>query len=292
MPRGEEPISEDELNNSLYSESEFEYHLENGSSGREEEEEEEEDPMEGTSKLRSTVTVSNISITPPIDGVASRIESKYKGKGGKRGQVKGESRDRSRSPLSGEKRVSFVVDDAERDRKIAEDVTRNLRAEMQAMMQQLKPQDIPTVEELDRLKLEQRTNALMAKSSLLSSEGSKAQYQAFAKIKASSEEARRKIALGDGLAAVEALDRLDKVVNLRLELIQRADKSPGGWHVATVFEQLAQESDANQPKLDRCWKAAQVQVEERKETSRRSATRGRADRGGGGSRGNYSFRSV
>ena len=198
---------------------------------------------------------------------------------------------RSRSPLIHGRRVSFDENQAERarDQRIVEDVTRNLRAEIAAMMDQVKPRENQAAEELDRLKLEQRTNSLMTKGALLTSEGAKAQYLAFARIKASAEEVRRKIGAGDGLAAAEALDRLEKVVDLRMETIFRADNTPGGWTVATVFERMAYDADANQPKLDRCWKAAAAQVEEKKDFARKTTARGRPMERG---RGNYSFRSV
>ena len=274
-------MSSQEDNHSVYSESDFDYQLTGAAygDGREgaldveglTEEEEEEDGYEGTSSG------------------SRKIKSLVK-KAKKSGETEGEARDRSRSPLRFEKRVTFEDEEKERDRRIAKDVAASLRQEMQALLERASSREAPSAEEIDKLKLEQRTNTLMAKASLLSTDGAKAQYLAFAKVKANSEDARRKIAMGDGLAAVEALDRLDKVVDLRLELIQRADKSPGGWGAATIFEQIAQESDANSPKMDRYWKAAVAQMEDKKD-SRRSASRGRPERAGG-TRGNYSFRSV
>ena len=272
-------MSSQEDNHSQYSESDFDYQLQEtvmvDVEGREGLSEEEEEGYEGTSSGSRKVK--------------SLVKIPY-GKAKKSGEPKGEDRDRSRSPLRGEKRVTFEDREKERDRRIAEDVAASLRQEMHALLERASSREAPSAEEIDKLKLEQRTNTLMAKASLLSTDGARAQYLAFAKVKANSEEARRKIAMGDGLAAVEALDRLDKVVDLRLDLIQRADKSPGGWGAATIFEQMAQESDASSPRMDRCWKAAVAQMEEKKDT-RRSSSRGRPERAGG-TRGNYSFRSV
>ena len=276
---------ESDLDRSLYSEGDFEYHLDEQEVG--DIEESTAGSQKDAGKLKSTVMIRHVGLP---DGEAA---STSKGKGGLKGKSKNagqEERDRCRSPLMVGRRVSFEESEAEkaRDRRIVEDVTRNLRAEITAMMEQVRPRENPAVEELDRLKVEQRTNSLMAKGALLSSDGAKAQYLAFARVKAGAEEVRRKIAAGDGLAATEALDRLEKVVDLRLETITRADNSPGGWSVATVFERMAFEADANQPKLDRYWKAAAAQVEEKKE-SRKISARGRpAERG----RRKYLFRSV
>ena len=269
---------------SLYSGSEFEFQP-----GEQLGDIEDEDASAPTKKgkLKSTVTFKH---TGSSDAGASGSGSQAKGSA--RGALRiavGEDREgrRSRSPL---RRVSFDEAEGERarEKRIAEDVTRSLRAEMQEILERVRPREGASAVELDKLKLEQRTSSLMARGAMLSSEGARAQYLAFARIKASAEEVRRKIVAGDGIAATEALDKLERVVDLRLETIQRADTSPGGWAVATVFERMAFDADTNQPKLDRCWKAAAAQVDEKKD-SRKAAARGRpAERG----RGNYLFRSV
>ena len=286
--RGKMASEDEDQSGQLYSGNDFLYNLDESVDYIEDEDAEKAEGSQdsGKKKMRSSVTIHHIGLTN--EGAST---SSGKGKTGSKSAAKNgvrEEKDRSCSPLILGRRVSFEEGERERDQRIVDDVTRNLRAEISALMEQVRPQESPAAEELDRLKVEQRTNSLMAKASLLSSEGAKAQFLAFPRIKASAEEVRRKIAAGDGLAAAEVLDRLERVVDLRLETIQRADKSPGGWSVATVFERMAYNADANQPKLDRCWKAAAAQVDEKKE-SRKTASRGRPTERG---RGNYSFRLV
>ena len=100
------------------------------------------------------------------------------------------------------------------------------------------------------------------------------------------------IQAGDTTAAFAALDRLDKVTNLRMETIERADKLPGGWGAATIFERMAQTEDANAAKLDRVWKAAASELESKKSADHPSRSY-QSSSGRGEQRGGYRFsRSV
>ena len=125
-------------------------------------------------------------------------------------------------------------------------------------------------------------------------EGAKAQFTAFAKIKASVEEARQKAIAGDGDGVLAALDRVEKVADIRMEVIERADRLPGGWPAATIFERLASNGDSNKAKFDRIWRSACTEAESKKtaDSAKKVAVRGRMSSFRGTARGNYSFRSV
>ena len=100
MPREEDPLSEDDLDRSMYSESDFEYHLSTAENGESEKDDGEEDPSEGTSsgrKMRSSVMIRHVNVRQDKEiGEEDECSSgKSKGKGGKRGEPKGGDRERS-----------------------------------------------------------------------------------------------------------------------------------------------------------------------------------------------------
>ena len=213
----------------------------------------------------------------------------------------------SRSSSSGsgtEKRVrleeSEIQEQSARDQALLSAMSSGLREELRSEMRSLflqasKQQSSVDPEEWDRMRLEQRSSAIMSRAAFLSTEGAKAQFGAFAKIKASVEDARQKALAGDGEGVLAALDRLEHVADIRLEVIERADGLPGGWPAATIFERLASNGDANKAKLDRIWKSACVEAEAKKSvdsSKRAAAVRGKTPYVRGSQRGNYSFRSV
>ena len=89
---------------------------------------------------------------------------------------------------------------------------------------------------------------------------------------------------------------MEQIEDIRLELIERADRFPGGWPAATTFERMAETGDANKTRLDQLWKNACLEVEAKKsvDTSRKAAVRGKLafQSQRGFQRRNYSFRSV
>jgi len=192
-----------------------------------------------------------------------------------------------------------------RERALVSAVSASIRADMKADMRALLEEQAasqkPTVDqdEWNQMRLLQRSNAIASQAAYLTSEGAKAQFQAFAKVKANVEDARLKAQAGDGDAVLAALDRLEEIADIRLELIQRADNTNSGWTAATIFERLAQSGGSNKSKFDRLWKAAVGEAEAKKEktadskkTSFKSSFKSTYARGGGGGgqRGNYSFR--
>ena len=284
---------------------------------------------EGENGYIGTSDGSSQSPAPPL--VVKNISvADLRGKGTVRNptgksSAKGDAvrRDRSRSPLEVRK-VTFVGGDGKeirqrsggstlrsgesprraeeesrevREQRIAARISMQLREEMRDILRDVNQTPATTSEDLEKLKLDHRTNSLMVRAGFLTSDGAKAQFAAFAKVKANVEDARAKILAGEKTAALAALDRLEKVADLRLELVERADKLPGGWAAATIFERMAQSEDANQGKFDKIWKSACGELEEKKTAdAKRSAFRGRASAAShhyrGSLRGNYSFRSV
>ena len=282
---------------------------------------EEGDGYEGTSdgfsQQEDPVIVKNISVAD------------LRGKGTLRNPTgkSSTSRDRSRSPLDG-RRVTFVSSLPEeekekrrqleerarrsedrtrqseedsrevREARIAARISMQLREEMRDIMKDVNQAPAAVAsEDIEKLKLDHRTNSLMVRAGFLSSDGAKAQFAAFAKVKANVEDARSKALAGDGTGVLAALDRLEKVADLRLELVERADRLPGGWAAATIFERMAQSEDANQGKFDKIWKSACGELEDKKTAdAKKYAFRGRSSAASphfrGASRGNYSFRSV
>ena len=164
--------------------------------------------------------------------------------------------------------------------------------QQQQQHQQQQQQQQPNAGEWDAMRLEQRTNAILSQATFLKTDGAKAQFTAFAKIKAN-HEVISKIRSGNPEAAVELLERANFVADVRLEVIERANRLPGGWPVATIFERMASASDAGRAKFNRLWKSACGEVDARKQAESKSfrgkSAYPRPDRGG---RGSYSFRSV
>ena len=144
----------------------------------------------------------------------------------------------------------------------------DLRTEMKSLFRQsmaTSSQSAFDPEEWDRMKLDHRISTIMNRASFLKSEGNKLQFKAFAKIKANLEHAQEKLKAGDEEGAIAAIERVGKVANIRLELIERADQRPGGWGAATVFEQLAETGVPS--KYDKLWKYACSEVETTKTAS-------------------------
>ena len=271
---------------------------------------------DGSSQEPAPLLVKNISVAD-LRGKGTLLNPTGKSSS----KAEAARRSRSRSPLESRK-VTFVDGDGKENRRrdyvhrtegsprqaeedtrdvreamIAARISTQLREEMRDIMRGVHQAPAAASEDLEKLKLDHRTNSLMVRAGFLSSEGAKAQFAAFAKVKANVEDARAKVLAGDKAAALTALDRLEKVADLRLELVERADKLPGGWAAATIFERMAQSEDANQGKFDKIWKSACGELEDKKAAdAKRSAYRGRSSAASphfrGATRGNYSFRSV
>ena len=260
----------------------------------------------GSGKVRPLV-ISNISFGEKRQDKGKSLLKRSSSPGLERG-VGGGGGSSSSSSSSQSKRVRWGESENEeqqaRDQAllsaISSGLREDLRSEMRSLIQQAsKQQSSVDPEEWDRMRLEQRSSSIMSRAAFLTSEGAKAQFGAFAKIKANVEEARQRALAGDGDGVLAALDRMEHVADIRLELIERADRLPGGWPAATIFERLASNGDANKAKLDRAWKSACAEADSKKlaDASRKAAAaaaagRGKAQYARGTQRGNYSFRSV
>ena len=270
---------------------------ETGLGEEDDEEPEYSDNKEKGKSVGTKITIDNIDCA----NLAGKSGIGFTNKSSKRGRSPASSvpkRVRLQSPgpsLNTSARSSMDEDELEaRDQALISMVSNNLRQEMRELIVEAVGSRQPgaSQQELEKLKLDQRSNAIMARGMQLSTEGAKAQFGAFAKVKANTEEARAKVLAGDAEGVISALDRIESIVDIRLEAIERADRRPGGWPAATIFERIAQSDDKNKTKLDKCWKEAVAEASEKKasETSRRSSFRGRFQRGS--TRGYSSFRSV
>ena len=169
-------------------------------------------------------------------------------------------------------------DDAEeteqqyRDAALVSMLKADIRAEMKSLFRQSMATNQSAIdpEEWDRIKLDHRISTIMNGASFLKSEGNKLQFKAFAKIKANLEHAQEKSKAGDIEGAIAAIERGQKVADIRLELIERADQRPGGWGAATVFEQLAETGVPS--KYDKLWKYACSEAETTKTASSQDKT--------------------
>ena len=180
---------------------------------------------------------------------------------------------------------SFQEELQAREKALVSALTANMRAEMRSLFQEnaaARP-SVVDQQEWDKMRLKQRSGEIASRAAFLNTEGAKAQFIAFAKIKANLEEARAKVQAGDGDGVIAAFDRMEDVTDVRLELIERADSMPGGWPAATIFERIAQTGNANKTKFDKMWKLAVGEADSKK--------RDLAEKSGG-QRGIYSFRSV
>ena len=83
---------------------------------------------------------------------------------------------------------------------ISSSLREDLRTEMRSLIHQAsKQQSSVDPEEWDRMRLEQRSSSIMSRAAFLTSEGAKAQFGAFAKIKASVEDARQRALAWQGM---------------------------------------------------------------------------------------------
>jgi hypothetical protein len=93
-----------------------------------------------------------------------------------------------------------------------------------------------TVKEIESFRAQQKHSSLLTEAAQVNSEGAKAQFLAFAKVKAEISDARRLLKAGNKDEACKALDKADKVIDLRLDLIKRVDTLPGGSAAAMLYE--------------------------------------------------------
>jgi hypothetical protein len=92
---------------------------------------------------------------------------------------------------------------------------------------------------------------LQSEAACLVSEGAQLQYLAFGKIRAGVSDAIRLLKTHDTLGAINALERVEQVVDLHLDVVKRAGSAPGMWPVATLYEKmkLVETSDAKDDKI-------------------------------------------
>jgi hypothetical protein len=116
-----------------------------------------------------------------------------------------------------------------------------------------------TSKDIDNVRAAQRQMDLQTEAARLNSEGARAQFVAFGKVKAGVSDAIRSLRAHKTLNAIKVLEEVEKVADLRINVVRRAGSTPGAQAAATIYERklLAESSDA---KNDKLWDAPMAEA--------------------------------
>jgi hypothetical protein len=136
--------------------------------------------------------------------------------------------------------------------KIVAEVSSSIKDEVRDIVATSQRESTISLKDLEGVKAAQRVTDLQSESARLISKGAQLQYLAFAKIRARVSNAICLLKTHDTLGAINALERIEKVVDLHLDVVKKAGFAPGMWPVATLYKKikLAETSDA---KNDKVW---------------------------------------
>ena len=120
-----------------------------------------------------------------------------------------------------------------------------------------------TSKDIEDVRAAQRLTDLQSEAARLNSEGAQLQFIAFGKVKAGVADAIRLLKSHETLPAIKLLEEVERVADLRIDVIRRAGSAPGAWAAATIYEKrmLAESSDA---KNDKVWEAALAEATSKK----------------------------
>jgi hypothetical protein len=155
---------------------------------------------------------------------------------------------------------------------IVRQVTHSLKEEFRETISSSTSRDKENSKLIDSLRLQQNKDSTFASAHDITSEGAKKQYIAFAKIKIGITEVREKLENHNVLGALGVLEEIEKIADIRLNLIKRADSCPGGWSAATDLEDKL--TGVSNEKKDKLWDASAVDLKT-KQKSGKVATRSR-----------------
>jgi hypothetical protein len=126
--------------------------------------------------------------------------------------------------------------------KIIAEVSSSIKDEVRDLM----AESTISLKDLEDVKAAQRVSNLQSEAARLISEGAQLQYLVFGKIQAGFSDVICLLKTHDTPDAITALERVEKVVDLRLDVVKRAGSAPGMWPVATLYEKrmLAETLDA------------------------------------------------
>jgi hypothetical protein len=124
-----------------------------------------------------------------------------------------------------------------------------------------------TSKDIEDIRAAQRYTDLQSEAARLSSEGAQLQFLAFSKIKSGVADAMKLLKAHETLPAIKALEEVERVADLRINVIKKAGSSPGLWPAATLYEYRMLAENAN-TKNDKVWEQCQVDAKAAKAQSR------------------------
>jgi hypothetical protein len=121
--------------------------------------------------------------------------------------------------------------------QVAASKTSSIRSEFQDLLKSRDNKFLATSKDIEDLRAQQKNSILLAEATGLRSEGSRRQFAAFAKVKTGISDARRLLQNHNIHGALGVLETAEKVTDIRLDVIKRADSVPGdGWEAAGSYE--------------------------------------------------------
>jgi hypothetical protein len=173
---------------------------------------------------------------------------------------------------------------------IIKQVTDSLKVEFREMISSSSSQNKENSKLIDTLRLQQKKDSTLAGALDITSDGAKMQYIAFAKMKIGISDTREKLENHDILGALGVLEELEKITDIRLDLIKRADSCPGGWAASTIFEKKVL-GDTDEKK-DKLWDASVAELKTQQKSGdvpTRSRPKNRFSQRDGYGAGNYNY---
>jgi hypothetical protein len=113
--------------------------------------------------------------------------------------------------------------------KIIAEVSCSIIDEVWDLMARSQRESTISLKDLEDVKVAQRVTNLKSEAARLVSEGAQLQYLVFGKIQARVSDVIHLLKTHDMLDAITALEHVEKVVDLRLDVVKRARSAPGMW---------------------------------------------------------------
>jgi hypothetical protein len=150
---------------------------------------------------------------------------------------------------------------------IVAEVSSSLRKELKGIVAGNQRGTSVTSKDIEDIRAAQRHADLQSEAACLSSEGAQLQFLVFGKIKSGVADAMRLLGAHKLLPTIKALEEVEKVADLRFDVIRKAGLSPGLWPAATLYERRMLAENAN-AKNDKVWEQCQVDAKAAKAQSR------------------------
>jgi hypothetical protein len=153
---------------------------------------------------------------------------------------------------------------------IVAEVSSSIREELKGIIAGSQRGASVTNKDIEDIWAAQHHTDLQSEAARLNSEAAQLQFLAFGKIKSGVADAMRLLKAYQTLPAIKALEKVERVADLRINIIRKACSSPGLWPAATLYEShmLAENTNA---KNDKVWEQCQVDAKAAKAQSRISS---------------------